>query len=155
MITAERLRECLDYDPETGIFRRAAGTKFGSIAGGPWWDYWRISVDGKRYYAHHLAWLYVYGVWPKQLDHKDMNCKNNAIINLREATTKQNNRNKPHQKNNVLGIKGVRKRTKNSYEARIKINDKQEVLGYFKTAEEAHQAYLNASKTYYGEFARG
>jgi hypothetical protein len=159
----------LAYDPETGIFkhkRKAAGIKFGSIAGSPSGGddpehpYWRIRVDGYGYYAHHLAWFYVYEVWPEQLDHKDTNKQNNAINNLRESTTRQNAGNQGSRKNNTLGVKGVRKAKRSyslakPYNARINIGTKSIHLGYFETIEEAHQAYLNAAKIHYGEFARG
>ena len=57
---------------------------------------------------------------------------------------------------NTSGFKGVRKhKSCNTFSARFTIGKVTRHLGCFKTAEEAHQAYLNAAKTYYGEFARG
>jgi hypothetical protein len=89
MLTQERLRLLLSYDQETGVFRRRKvpgrrgnvreGDIAGDAGGGKRKQYWRVSVDGSRYYAHQLAWLYIYGEWPKQVDHKDRNGHNNAI----------------------------------------------------------------------------
>jgi len=56
------------------------------------------------------------------------------------------------------GFKGVFKATHgNRYEARIGVNYKNISLGYFKTPEAAHQAYLDAKKkhhTFAPEFTR-
>jgi hypothetical protein len=161
MLSVERLREVLSYDSKTGLFRwkiktsKKTPTTVGDIAGGGTSGrYWRIAIDGKRYYAHRLAWLYVYGVWVKEIDHKDLNKQNNAIDNLRDTTRSKNNANS--RVRNSLGIKGVEHRSANCYSSRISIgNGKCRLIGHFKTAEEAHQAYLKEAKNIHGEFARG
>jgi hypothetical protein len=66
-LTAARLRELLHYDPETGVWKWQVVTSrrvhIGAIAG-----YQNnkgrhtIRVDGRRYAAHHLAFLYMTGV---------------------------------------------------------------------------------------------
>lgn len=69
-ITAERLRELLHYDPETGIFTwrvaRRANVEAGDVAGciDKNEGYRRIVVDGRIYKAAHLAWLYMTGKRP-------------------------------------------------------------------------------------------
>lgn len=87
MLTVERLRELLDYDPETGVFRwkePRRKCRVGEVAGSLRKDgYVKIQVDGRFYQAHRLAWLCVYGVWPSAIDHIDGNRANNAIANLR------------------------------------------------------------------------
>src|SRR5882762_1063268 len=97
MITQARLKELLTYDPETGWFRNrnsrgraACGERAGSPSGH---GYRKVSLDYGKYYEHHLAWLYVYGVWPGELDHKDTDRSHNAIDNLRPTTRTQNNHN--------------------------------------------------------------
>ena len=161
MITQERLKHLLSYDPETGIFRnlRTCGKAYkDQIAGGPGGNgydgarYWRIQIDGKRYFAHHLAWLYVFGEMPRQnIDHKDRNPRNNAILNLRLCNQSQNNVNSK-QRVSKTGFRGV-SRVKNSYQAGITVNEKFVYLGLFKTPEEAHLAYVEAATRYFGEFA--
>ena len=165
-LTAERVREVLDYDPETGVFRRKthrcrnhvdviAGsygqrrngkTGISSLA--------RIGVDGKLYRAHRIAWLYVYGEWPPMnIDHKDGDPFNNRIANLRLATKRQNSHNRRSM--SACGLKGVSlDGRRDLWRARIKLDDKQKWLGYFRTKEEAAAAYADAARQYFGEFAR-
>lgn len=112
MVTQERLHELLNYDAETGVFTRriASGTaKAGDVAGCERPDgYQYISVDGKQYLAHRLAWLYVHGELPADhTDHIDRDRRNNRISNLRPATVSQNILNSSRSKKNTSGHKGV------------------------------------------------
>ena len=53
MLTHERLLQTLSYDAETGVFiRRSTGRRVGVGKS----DYGTISIDGKTYKAHRLAW---------------------------------------------------------------------------------------------------
>jgi hypothetical protein len=88
-LAAERLRERLRYDGGTGVFTRRVGSghaRAGEIAGSVHsTGYVRIGIDGGKYTAHRLAWLYVHGVWPSdQIDHINRNRSDNRIANLRE-----------------------------------------------------------------------
>jgi hypothetical protein len=88
-LTAERLRERLHYDAETGVFTRRVGSGHahaGDMAGSVHsTGYVRIGIDGGKYTAHCLAWLYVHGVWPSdQIDHINRNRSDNRIANLRQ-----------------------------------------------------------------------
>jgi hypothetical protein len=160
-LTAERLREVLDYNPETGVFRRkiAGGykSKVGDIAGArrARGDF-QINVDGKNYLAHRLAWLYVKGEWPQGwLDHINGHPGDNAFRNLRIANGSQNNCNRRTRRDNLSGLKGVTQdRRDQRYSARIKIKGRRTSLGYFDTPEEAHAAYCRASADLHGEFGR-
>lgn len=115
--------------------------------------YRRIQIEGKRYRAHRLIWKYYYGKDPKEfIDHIDGNRTNNNIENLREATRQQNGFNRGPQKNNKLGIKGVRKQ-KNKYRASIKINGKEKHLGMFFTIEEARLVREEAENKIFKEFS--
>lgn len=161
MINSEYLRSILHYDPETGEFtwicpngtgKRKAGRRAGwTNAEG----YRAISIDGKTYYGHHLAWFYVFGEWPSaEVDHRDKNQGNNAIKNLREATGSQNNANKGKNKNNTTGFKGVVLLASGRYRAAIGHNRKLIYLGCFDRAEDASEAYAAGAQRLYGEFAR-
>lgn len=157
MITQNRLMEVLDYDPSTGVFtwrrRMANNVMPGARAG---WNthggYSLIRVDGRTYRASHLAWLYVTGHWPHhQIDHANCVPSDNRFCNLREATQSQNNHNQRQKRPDQL--KGVTKIGRRYY-ARIRIDGETTHLGGYATAEEAHAAYMEVAKSFYGEFAR-
>ena len=157
-LTAEYLRSILHYDPATGIFTRKVRTsnsvKVGDVAGCPeGGGYLQIKLQSRKYKAHRLAWLYVYGSWPKdQLDHINRNRSDNRISNLREATNKQNNQNRSKSSNNTSGHPGVSWHKRDSkWQATIKHNQKQTHLGYFSTLEEAISARKAAEKLYWAD----
>lgn len=161
MLTQERLKELLSYDPETGLFTRLVGrsgpnARAGDIAGcdnGK--GYIRIYVDGKPYKAHRLAWFYMTGEWVPEVDHENTIKSDNRWDNLRKATRGQNRGNTRAYKNNTSGLKGVsfNKRTAR-WAAQIQKDGVKVGLGYYATAEDAHAAYVIAAKKYFGEFAR-
>jgi hypothetical protein len=118
-----------------------------------------ISVGGFRPIgAHRLAWVYMYGAaLIGEIDHIDGNPSNNAIANLRPATSSQQKQNKRVQSNNRSGLKGAfyhacHKGKK--WRSQIKVGETLHFLGYFHTPEEAHEAYAAAAREYFGEFAR-
>ena len=115
--------------------------------------YRRIQIERKLYKSHRLVWKYHCGKDPKEfIDHIDGNKSNNNIKNLREATRQQNSFNKITQKNNKLGIKGVRK-DGNKYIATIFINGKVKYLGVFNTIEEARLVREEAEIKLFKEFS--
>ena len=66
-ITQRELHSILEYSRSTGIFtwkeNRGSAAKFGEVAGCTQCKehpYTMITIAGKQYYAHRLAWLYVY-----------------------------------------------------------------------------------------------
>ena len=151
MITSNHLKTILSYCPETGVFtwlvtrRSHAGkVKPGAIATNvSVHGYARIGIDGERYPAHRLAWLYVYGRWPtKQIDHINRNRLDNRIVNLREATDAENRQNMSLSVTNKSGVKGVSwdKQRKKWY-AKITHNYKQISLGMFDDIKDAANAY--------------
>ncbi|CAM2151246.1 HNH endonuclease signature motif containing protein [Paraburkholderia tropica] len=155
-LTAERLREVLNYDPETGIFTRRLRTsnrvKVGDVVGTPTDGYLCGRVGNRLYVMHRLAWLYVYGVWPeKNLDHANGNRSDNRIANLREADHGENAENVVAHADNRTGYLGVTWcKLTCSYVARISRNRVTRHLGKFETAYEAHQAYLAAKRQLHG-----
>ena len=154
-LTAERLRELLDYDRETGVFRwkvrRSPGTKAGDIAGTVLkMGYRKISINDRRYAAHRLAWLYVHGHWPiDQIDHKNTDRGDNRFDNLREATPSINSQNKrramPNSKTGVLGVSPSR----GKFIVGIRIDGKKRNLGRYATVEAAYDVYLEAKRRFH------
>lgn len=78
------------------------------------------------------------------INHKDFNKLNNNIDNLEIVTSRQNT-NKAHIKSssNFVGVSCYNYGNKN-WRARIVINGKQKLIGYYKTEIEASNAYQNA-----------
>ncbi len=170
-MTADYVRSILDYNHETGEFiwirrfeickcvviwnRKHADKIAGSIKRN---GYREISIDHHSYLSHRLAWLYMTGEWPPhEIDHINVKKLDNRFINLREATRKQNTYNRIIRKGNNTGFRGVRFRSdvkKKQFATCIGINGKTINLGYYKTAEEAHEVYKKAVKKYHGEFGR-
>ena len=148
-LTAERLREVLHYDPETGIFTRLVRTaqrvQVGDTAGCKGLrGCLLIMVDRRLYQAHRLAWLYVHGVWPaNHIDHIDGNPANNRIENLRDVSHSVNMQNmrKAKSTNKSTGVMGVYRIGKR-FQAKIVVDRKVRHLGMFDTPELAHAAYL-------------
>lgn len=159
MLTVDRLRELLKYDPETGVFTwlvcRGSRAPFGGVAGTKHHSgYRQIKIDGCVYLSHRLAWLWMTGEWPTHhVDHDERDGGDNTWTRLREASSSQNAANRAVQSNNKLGVKGVNVH-RGMFRAGIQINGKYKHLGYFSTAAEAATAYANAAKLNFGEFAR-
>jgi hypothetical protein len=150
-LTVCRVRELLDYNMDTGVFRwrvfvgskATAGSEAGRVDGH---GYIRLSVDKvKDISAHRLAWFYVYGKWPDMhIDHINGVKTDNRISNLREADRSINMQNqRKANRDNPTGMLGVSWREKyKHFRAVISIGKKQKHIGSFRTAEEAHAAYL-------------
>jgi hypothetical protein len=152
MLTAERLKQVLHYDPETGVFTRiSTGKRCSHRTHG----YLRIWVDTASYRANRLAWLYVYDKFPDGIiDHKDRDRANDAIANLREANCSLNGANMRLNKNNKSGFKGVHwVARKRRWQAKVKVNGSTKHLGYFEDAIDAHLAYAEGARKAFGEFA--
>ncbi len=152
-LTQKYLKEILNYNPNTGIFTwklsKALRVNKGDIAGGiDNHGYGRIGVDGKSYRKHKLIWLYVYGKFPKdgnEVDHINHDKIDNRLVNLREVTRSENQRNRTRQKNNTSGFTGVYfHTTKNKWNAKIRNSGKNIHLGYFEKIKDAIKARKKA-----------
>jgi hypothetical protein len=155
--TAARLRELLDYDPATGIFKWKkrpcirSCVRPGDEAGftGPR-GYSVIQIDGCQIMSHRLAWLHFYGSFPRDtVDHIDRNKSNNAISNLREASISEQRGNLSPSKTQTDGFRGIYWDPKRkSWQAR----QAKRFLGRFREMHDAVRAFDEAAKLYYGSF---
>lgn len=157
MLNAERLRQLLDYDPETGhlTWRETRGPKAkGSRAGSHCnKGYLVAGIEGRVYKAHRLAWLWMTGEWPKaQVDHRNTVKDDNRWDNLREATNLQNCNNRIHP--NRTGFKGVSRQPNGRYVGKCNVGHKRYQKGGFATAKEAAQWAAWAREQHHGTFAR-
>jgi hypothetical protein len=156
------LRECFDYDQETGVVRWKARPRehfattrgwniFNALRAGQPVTYSpngypraRIRYQGRLYgiFVHRIAWALAKGRWPPhEIDHWDHDPANTHLSNLREATPTENQ----HNRKSPRGYS----RKRNKWAARILLNRKTIHLGSFDTEEEAHQAYLRAKAQYH------
>lgn len=152
------------YSEDDGVFIRiinSSNTKIGDVAGYVnELGYCIISVKNKLFSAHRLAWTYVHGEIPDEMevDHINGNPSDNRIENLRLATRLQNAANRKMHKNNLSGFKGVyldsRRKNVKQWRASIVVQKKKHSLGIFSSPEDAHEAYKKAAEKYFGEFAR-
>lgn len=168
---ADYLRQCLDYDPATGIaiWKRRPLSHFEIISLGRRWNssyagkqagagetgpYARAMIDSVRYELHRLIWKIMTGESPSMIDHENRKKRDNRWNNLRIATRAQNSANATLQRNNTTGLKGVtRHKVNGTYIASIGAkNDKTSYIGSFATPEAAFAAYSEAAKKRWGEF---
>jgi hypothetical protein len=139
----ESILQAYSYDSETGIFthKKKLGAKESTVAGcDNGYGYLRISHKKKSYYAHRLAWFFVYGrMTADQIDHINGNKSDNRISNLREATAKENQHyKKDAQKNSKSGVLGVSWHEKaKKWQAHFM----NEYIGIFNSIEDASNAY--------------
>jgi hypothetical protein len=156
VITQEELKKLLHYDPLTGHFtwlrtgKRAGGavTKRNCL-------YRVINIQGKRYYEHILAFLFMNEPQPAFIDHWDLDGLNNSWINLRPSTASQNAANSRLSNKNTSGHKGVYfDNGRGKWVARIMCQRKRFFLGYFSVKKMAVAAYARAAVELFQEFAR-
>ena len=138
------IKELLNYNIITGVFTwkiKKSNKKAGSIAGRVTnKGYVYITINGKGYAAHRLAWLLVTtkDPYPYEVDHKDGNTGNNAFNNLRKATIQQNSSNRKIGSNNTSGHKSITfyaNQPLNPYTVCISQKNKSHSLGSFPTLE--------------------
>jgi hypothetical protein len=156
-VTAEQLRSLLAYDPETGwlTWRETKGRAMrGAVAGTMAHGYRLIRIQSRRYAAHRLAWLYVYGEWPEaDIDHINGDRADNRIANLRKATRAENQQNRAIDHANTSGYPGVTyDKARQKWKAHIRKMNKTVNLGRFESAAEAGRVYL-AAKAHLHTFA--
>ena len=156
-MSLETIKEYLSYEPATGVFtwikspnaRAPVSSVAGTMNAG---GYRSIRFDSKRYYAHRLAWWFVHGVFPPEIDHRNRRRDDNRINNLRSARHGLNIANAGRRKK--TGYKGVCwNKRKLKWQAKIKVDYHSYHLGYFNTEEDGARAYDAAAGRHFGEFA--
>ena len=161
MLSHSELKQLFRYDPDRGVFvrlvTRSSRGMAGQIAGTITRGYTIIKVDGRRYFAHRLVWLYAHGEWPDQIvDHIDGDPQNNRLSNLRLASPTQSVHNTRKPKTNTSGFKGVswHKATERWRATLRTMNGRHRHLGYFDDPRDAARLYRAAVLEERGEFAR-
>lgn len=150
--------DVMQYVENVGLVwkvNRAASARVGQLVGG---NTPRSSVRilGKRVLIHHVVWFLHNEYWPSDrnewIDHRDGNCLNNTIENLRCSTPSQNNSNRSSRLSH-MNMKGVSVNSNGSIRAMIQYEGKHYYLGTFETEKEASAAYQGASRVLHGEFS--
>lgn len=159
-LAINELRRLLAYDAETGRItwrvpsnRRKIGDEAGCFDKH---GYRRVTVGGKGYGGHVIAWALHHGKWPEKfMDHINGVRDDNRICNLRLATPTENAYNRKMFSTNTSGRRGVTwNACCNKWQAGIKKDGKNHYLGLFTDIEEAAEAYRVAARVHFGEFAR-
>lgn len=160
-VSREALREVLDYNPDTGVFRWRVTTSnrsiAGNIAGGR--DnrgYVQIRVLGRKRWAHRLAWLLMTGDEPDGLiDHINGDKSDNRFANLRLASRGQNSMNQRQKPHRALpkGVYQYDDKHGGRPYAQIRFEKQTRFLGAFDTVQAAKSAYDRAAVELFGEFA--
>lgn len=169
----EYLNECFLYDPDTGVlaWRERPAHHFERSKTHRMWNtahagkrasclgkdgYYVVKVQRRPMKVHRVVWTMINGSIPDemQIDHINMIRTDNRWSNLRLLTPALNKQNRSVQRNNALGIKGVWQTSHGGYSASLSEHGRQIYLGYFKTAEEAAEAYRKAAIEARGESAR-
>lgn len=155
-LTQTRLKELLDYDPETGVFIRKQsrggkamkGVAVGNYCGG---GYLKVSINRKNEYLHRLAWLATHGTWPEGvIDHINGVKDDNRLVNLRDVTRSANQHNTRARTNSTVGCPGVSWSTSAcKWRVRLTVERKEIHLGVFSSLTDAIAARHAAKLIYH------
>lgn len=155
----ERLRESLEYNPETGNFtwkKKHPGVKTGSVAGCKLKSgAIQIMLDNKKYLAHKLAFFYVTGMWPEEVDHINGDPSYNAWSNLRVCSHSQNLLNRKVDKRSSTGKKNVTVDPRTGkFRVVLTVDGKRKWIGSYDSLEMAELVAIEARIKYHQEYAR-
>lgn len=159
MLTQEILKELVHYNPDTGIFTYLKQTNpravVGQIAGSVQrCGHLSMQYKKKQYQLHQLAFLYVLGYLPNEVDHINRISDDNRWENLRVCNRTQNSYNSSIRSDNTSGTKGIsfNKATK-KWRVRMYINGIPRQLGSYTDKDEAIRMNMEFRKLHHGEFA--
>jgi hypothetical protein len=159
MLTQHELKNILEYNPETGSFiwiKHIKGTKgLHSEAGTLSYNGYRdVCIKGKKYGLHRLAFLYMTGHIPDNVDHINCIKHDNRWCNLRPATVRENSFNYKGtgSKSNYKNVY-YDPRSRKKWFVRITDSEGNKIsLGYFQTPEEANDVAKAARLKHHGQF---
>lgn len=152
------IKTLVRYDPKTGNIHWIKDRPRGVLAG----DVCRskdgsghiqVSISGKKYAAHRLAFLFMGETLPGMVDHINGVRDDNRWCNLRPCCNHTNAYNQGRQKNNTSGYKGVYPTKKGRWRARTSYKGRRVNVGSFATKEEAYEALCKTVRKLHGEFA--
>jgi len=113
--------------------------------------YLTFVLQGKRFYCHRVAWFLTHGHWPGVIDHLNRQRDDNRLVNLRECSQAENLRNRPVQRNNSTGYKGVRCKAGRYYGA-VKLDGVWYYTGRHDNAEDAYTERCALAVRLHGEY---
>jgi hypothetical protein len=113
--------------------------------------YITIKLFRVSFLVHRLAWALHTGAWPEdQIDHINRDPSDNRVVNLRESTDRENNRNLGRSVKNTSGVTGVLwDKSKGKWSPRIQVMGRTVNLGRTDSFEEA-VARRKAAEINYG-----
>lgn len=150
---ADYAREVLRLDERTGeLFwrkswaRRRSGERAGNVGTN---GHARVGLMGRYVQAHRVVWLLSTGEWPTGfVDHINGCPTDNQMANLRIATKSENAQNSGTRSDNRTGFRGVGwSAARKKFRARICVDGKRRIVGYFDDPKDAARAYAAAQKT--------
>lgn len=165
-LTQSLLKELLHYDPLSGDFtwlwrdrrncptdqawRMFNSTHPGKKAGCITPDgYSQIGVFQRRYRSHRLAFLYMTGSMPEEVDHVGGVRIDNRWENLRPVNRVENMRNVKRRTNNTSGVSGVSwAKVPKKWLSRAMVDDHRIFLGHFDDWFDAVCAKKSANNQY-------
>lgn len=108
-----------------------------------------IRINGSQYLAHRIAWVFMNGTEPNEIDHIDSDGLNNKWANIRNVTHRDNCKNTRLGTKNTSGVVGVHWCNRDEkWIARINDNGKTICLGYFSKLKDAKKARKIAENNY-------
>lgn len=156
-LSAERLKELFTYKDgklisNMKVKSRNVGDVLGTVGAK---GYLTVRVDGVSYLLHRVVYAMHHEVLPEFLDHIDGNILNNRIENLRPADARENQWNQKLNSRNTSGVKGVYfDKSRNKWNARLKVAKRVCNIGYFEKIDDAAQAIALFREKQHKEYAR-
>lgn len=156
----ELLQEFYEIDPASpsGLSRIKAtrGRSVGPVVSLGSDGYYRMKFQGQFYRTHRVVYYLHTGIDPAELvvDHRDGDCRNNIVENLRPCTHRENLLNAPAKAHKADGLpKGISKYG-NQFAVSVSIGDGEPGVVLFENIRAATRYADQMRKRYHGEFAR-